>query len=116
MVSQDAVYASPPMPRERTLFVLLREPALRLERNPAPTPWNRQMVTMSPDDLKVRFDTLLKDYEEALTACRTAHDNGLTGAVEYGRAKDLLSQVEMAGGDLAAALDRALKDTSSAEA
>lgn len=103
------------MPHGRTLFVLLREPALRLERNPAPTPWNRQMVTMNPDDLKVRFDTLLKEYNEAIAACRTAQDNGLTGAMEYGRAKDLLSQVETAGADLAAALGHILKDTSSAE-
>jgi len=73
------------------------------------------MVTMNPDDLKVRFDALLKDYEEALTACRTAQDGGLTGAVEYGRAKDLLGQVGTAGADLAAALARILEDTSGAE-
>lgn len=103
------------MPHGRTLFVLLREPVLRLARNPAPTPANRQMVTMNPDDLKSRFDALLKEYEEALTACRTAQDNGLTGAVEYGRAKNLLSQVETAGADLAAALGRILEDTSGAE-
>ena len=114
MVSQDAVYASPPMPRERTLFVLLREPALRLERNPAPTPWNRQMVTMSPDDLKVRFDALLKEYDETIAACRAAQCKGLTGAEEYRRAQTLLREVEMAGKELAAALEGALDDTNRA--
>ncbi len=70
---------------------------------------------MNPDDLKVRFDALLKEYDEAVAACQTAQNNGLTGAVEYGRAKDLLSQVETAGADLAAALALILDDTSGAE-
>jgi hypothetical protein len=74
------------------------------------------MVTMNPDDLKVGFDALLKEYNEAIAACQAAQDKGLTGAEEYGRAQALLRQVEVAGGNLAAALARALEDTSSAEA
>jgi hypothetical protein len=73
------------------------------------------MVTMNPDDLKVRFDTLLKEYDDAIAACQAAHDKGLTGVEEYERAQALLRQVEVAGGNLATALARALEDTSSAE-
>lgn len=66
-------------------------------------------MTTNPDELKVRFDTLLGEYHEALAACRTAQDQGLTGAKEYEQAQVLLRKVEMAGNDLATALERALE-------
>ncbi len=72
-------------------------------------------MTTNPDELKVSFYTLLGEYHEALAACRTAQDQGLTGAEEYGRAQVLLRQVEMAGNDLATALERALEETSKVE-
>lgn len=66
-------------------------------------------MTTDPDELKIRFEGLIKDYEAALEACRTAQAKGLTGAEQYSQAQVLLGQAESAGQDLVAALDRVLK-------
>jgi hypothetical protein len=60
------------------------------------------------DDLKLRFDALHKEYEEALSACEAAQQAGLIGVDELQNAERLLEELTKSGTELTDALESAL--------
>lgn len=60
------------------------------------------------DDLKLRFDALHKEYEEALSACEAAQQAGRIGVDEFQKAERLLEQLAGSGKELTDALESAL--------